>query len=505
VKSRRPAKRRPRLEELEQRLVLSTTTSSSNWSGYAVVPGNGQVTSVSGTWTVPAVSGSGTAYSATWVGIDGFSSNTVEQIGTDSDLVNGTPQYYAWFEMYPAYPVNLSMNVQPGDTISASVTATASGLFTLSITDTPKSGGTAQTFTTTQSLPGAARSSAEWIVEAPSSGFGVLPLANFGTVNFSKALVNGGPAGAAPANQTYQINLVNSFGTQASTSALDSTGTNFSVSYHAPTVPPHRHHFWFWWFQNNDGGSSGTATTPTGTSGATSVATTTPTGASGSALGSTTPPTGTTTSTGTHTSTSTATSTTGALPLAQMSVTAATVLPAFTPTVTQATTAAPVSTTVSPVSTSLFILPSAAPAARPTSAGILNGGGGDQLVLPEDTAKANQPGVPADQSAPEANPDAAPTPTPTPVPTPAPDDVPANPDGIDIVRQRASDACFSAWRWEPAALKMDAGVALARAEEHGTTVGAAAGAAVALVLGGSWGAAREEEESRRRRRPRYWA
>src|SRR5262249_10307797 len=89
------------------------TFSSSNWSGFSVTSGKGEVNSASGAWIVPAAT-CGTAendtsgYASFWVGIDGFSSNTVEQIGTDSDCVslNGRttsdPTYYAWFEFYPA-------------------------------------------------------------------------------------------------------------------------------------------------------------------------------------------------------------------------------------------------------------------------------------------------------------------------------------------------------------------------------------------------------------------
>src|SRR5207248_4587486 len=128
--------RRSRLyvEELEVRLVPSTLTTSTNWSGYAVAAGAGAVGSVSGRWVVPAVSGTGTAYSSAWVGIDGFNSATVEQIGTSSDLSRGTPQYYAWYEMYPSGSVEIPLTIHAGDTISASVTYAANG-FTLSITD----------------------------------------------------------------------------------------------------------------------------------------------------------------------------------------------------------------------------------------------------------------------------------------------------------------------------------------------------------------------------------
>ncbi len=83
-------------------------SSSTNWSGYAAAtslddPQSGSVTAVSGSWIVPTVtatSSRGTTYSSVWVGIDGYSNSTVEQIGTEQDVVNGTPEYSVWWEMY---------------------------------------------------------------------------------------------------------------------------------------------------------------------------------------------------------------------------------------------------------------------------------------------------------------------------------------------------------------------------------------------------------------------
>ena len=43
-------------------------------------------------------------------------------------------------------------------------------------------------YTTQQTASNAKRSSAEWIVEAPSSSSGILPLANFGSVTFTSAV-----------------------------------------------------------------------------------------------------------------------------------------------------------------------------------------------------------------------------------------------------------------------------------------------------------------------------
>lgn len=223
---------------------------STNWSGYAVTAAKGAVTQVKGSWVVPAVTGKTTAYSSFWVGIDGFSSNTVEQIGTDSDISSGRPVYYAWFEFYPSpmYQIT-SLTVLPGDVMTATVTysGTSRGgfgrtnnLFTVSITDAR----TSRTYTTTGTVSNAAQSSAEWIAEAPSSSRGVLPLANFGKVNFGYdrtsvvgtcyAIIGGtsGQIGSFGAN-VQQITMVTSRGsiTKAAPTALSTDGTSFNVTW----------------------------------------------------------------------------------------------------------------------------------------------------------------------------------------------------------------------------------------------------------------------------------
>lgn len=110
---------------------------SSNWSGYAITGANDSVSDVKGSWIVPAIQiacqPNTTQYSSFWVGIDGYSSNTVEQIGTDSDCQNGKPVYYAWYEFYPKFADNL-FTVYPNDIISAEVKYSG-GQFTVTITD----------------------------------------------------------------------------------------------------------------------------------------------------------------------------------------------------------------------------------------------------------------------------------------------------------------------------------------------------------------------------------
>jgi hypothetical protein len=172
------------------------------------------------------------------VGIDGYSSNSVEQLGTEQDTSRtGATSYYAWWEMYPNPSVQIStLTISPGDSITASVTY-SSGAYTLYLKDNTTPGQ--QPFSITQTAT-AQRSSAEWIVEAPSSFFGVLPLANFGTATISgaQATING-TTGAID-NATWQntsINMVTNSGAVIDqTSGLTDTTTSpitssFSVTY----------------------------------------------------------------------------------------------------------------------------------------------------------------------------------------------------------------------------------------------------------------------------------
>ena len=196
-----------------------TQSTSSNWSGYAATGGG--FSSVTSTWTQPAAScGSTTTYSSFWVGLDGDGSNTVEQTGTSADCSGGSARYYAWYEMYPKYPVNLSLAIRPGDSITGTVSVTGNGRYTLTLRNN-KTGGS---FSTTVKGHGS-NYSAEAIAEAPSSRSGVLPLTNFGTVNFSGTLVNGQPIGSFNPDR---IDMVSGSTLKAQTGAL-SGGTGFSV------------------------------------------------------------------------------------------------------------------------------------------------------------------------------------------------------------------------------------------------------------------------------------
>jgi hypothetical protein len=202
------------------------------------------VTLVKGSWKVPAVLGTLCATTAehiasTWVGIDGFSSGTVEQTGTTSVCFEGTLVYFAWYEFYPAAPVTISsVPVSPGDTITASVKFSG-GLFTATLKDVT----TSKSFTSpATSVAGAAESSAEWITEPPfGSPVGVLELAHFANVVFSGgyATISGksytiASSATATGATVYALTMVDfpaSSPLKASVSALTVSGAGFTTKW----------------------------------------------------------------------------------------------------------------------------------------------------------------------------------------------------------------------------------------------------------------------------------
>ena len=195
-----------------------TGSQSINWAGYAdAESGSNTVSKVSGNWTVPAVQCPSAPYQnqdaflANWVGIDGFSDGTVEQLGSAAQCFEGVKYYYVWYEMYPSATVEegttacINDNVdcpQPGDRISASVTVTAAGSgennYAITLTDHTRPD---ESFSVTQqcAVTTCTDASAEWIVERPAAlppppaPIQILPLAYFGRTFFSSGdVVSGG-------------------------------------------------------------------------------------------------------------------------------------------------------------------------------------------------------------------------------------------------------------------------------------------------------------------------
>jgi hypothetical protein len=204
--------------------------SSSNWSGYAIT-GSG-FTSVTGKWTVPAVSASRRAtYSSNWIGIDGFNNSNLIQTGTESDYYNGSTHYDAWWEILPAAETVIpSITVRPGDVMTASITQGSGSSWTITISDSR--GGS---FTTVQNYSGQ-QTSAEWIEEAPSIGGRIAPLANYGSATFDPGTANGGNPGLTGSDGGAMVQR----GVQVSTPSNpdgDADGFNMAYGSTAPSPP----------------------------------------------------------------------------------------------------------------------------------------------------------------------------------------------------------------------------------------------------------------------------
>ena len=230
----------------------AAAATSENWAGYVSDGGAGTFTSVSASWAQPVVTCTATnTFSSFWVGLDGDGTATVEQTGTEADCDGGTPSYQGWFEMFPNAPVFFDNPVQPGDAMSASVVAAGGGVFTLTLTDSTQG----WTQTTNQISDTAQLGSAEVIAEAPSDGTGaVLPLSNFGTVNFTDATADNTAFGNENPSALTMVSASNV--TEATPSAL-AGGNAFTVTWNGSgatvaTAPPpggtggrHHHHHWF--------------------------------------------------------------------------------------------------------------------------------------------------------------------------------------------------------------------------------------------------------------------
>jgi hypothetical protein len=220
---------------------------STNWSGYAVT--GTKFTNATGSWIEPTVScnkKTDTELAAFWVGIDGYNSSSVEQIGTLAQCVDGQVEHFAWWEFYPTNDIQEipSLKVSPGNRISTSVTF-ADQEFTLKITNET----TGKTFTH-KGKQSAVRSSAEWIAEAPCcvSGTTVYPVPNFGTALFGQDSTSitgtndateashNGAFNTFPGGDVFAITMVNAStsATEAVPSAPSSDGSSFSVQWVSP-------------------------------------------------------------------------------------------------------------------------------------------------------------------------------------------------------------------------------------------------------------------------------
>lgn len=224
-------------------------STTSNWAGYIAATANPDGTFAD--WTIPEVagpSGDASQYSSTWTGIGGFADSGTGESGGEliqagseqdslcTDIIHSVcsgPEtaYYAFYEQYPYEDqVEITdMTVMPGDDFWASAIIDSTTAYFAICDDT-----TNVCVDTQQSLAGAPGNTSEWVVERTTIDGSATPLANFGTVTFGDdtgTWFNEGSATTPEAADAIAFDMYNGTDLLASTSALDSSGEGFTVTY----------------------------------------------------------------------------------------------------------------------------------------------------------------------------------------------------------------------------------------------------------------------------------
>ena len=163
-------------------LPAAAVVTSHDWAGYAWTGPPHTFQQIGATLQVPAAQcqlapweGITMHETGEWVGLDGYTSNTVEQAGIVQECNPwGFASYDAWVQMFPQPPVYATWNPQPGQPITLAVAYNA-GRYTLRVGD----------WTVTRRATRARRDSAEVILEAPGNCCATLPTAPFAPITFT--------------------------------------------------------------------------------------------------------------------------------------------------------------------------------------------------------------------------------------------------------------------------------------------------------------------------------
>jgi hypothetical protein len=124
-----PSTHLPRSHIVVHRSGNQTILATNDWAGYAdVACGKCALRYVTANFPAPSINcakvsaRSSNHIVSTWVGLDGITDNTVEQLGVDGLCDMGNPVYYVWYEMYPQRTHVFTISgFGPGDALSGNV------------------------------------------------------------------------------------------------------------------------------------------------------------------------------------------------------------------------------------------------------------------------------------------------------------------------------------------------------------------------------------------------
>jgi hypothetical protein len=192
-----------------------------------------------------------------WVGLNGtVGAYPLIQTGTGSSCSDGVQETTAWWEIVPSDPdfgqAYSQLAVSPGDKLSAKVYENASDEWVMQLQDLTTglegvsvagadwyvsniaTGAIVAVDGTAAPYLYQGISSAEWIVESPTSGNSIETLADFGTTSFTNLQVNGSAATPTPQDA---IDMFNPNGHVLTAESPVSDGA-FSETYVGPVMAP---------------------------------------------------------------------------------------------------------------------------------------------------------------------------------------------------------------------------------------------------------------------------
>ncbi|KAF8556565.1 concanavalin A-like lectin/glucanase [Imleria badia] len=168
------------LNRAEQSTAASDVVFNNYWAGAVWEKDNGTFTFVTGSFTVPEVSGPSGSAAIAWVGING--------------LCTGGPFMIAvQFDLYPEYDT-FDLSISAGDVIKLNVTAPSATSGIVKVENLTNGRSAHKHLNSTLPFCG---QTAEWIVGDFDLNNKRVPLANFGNVTFKDAVATG------PTNKTY--------------------------------------------------------------------------------------------------------------------------------------------------------------------------------------------------------------------------------------------------------------------------------------------------------------
>ena len=221
--------------------LAGRTFKSANWSGYVVTSHKHRITAVTGAFTVPSA-GTAKGFASNWTGIGGFTRQDLIQAGT-SEFPKGSRVYFAWYELLPGpeKPLknckgNASCPVAAGDKMTVTIKQLPSGRWRIRVADSSNG----WRWTKMVKYP-SSRSSADWILEAPTVGGAqsTLPhglgISSFGPTSTYTA--NGSSHRIARGNPITVVMEKRNGSPEATPSPLASDGQSFNVCVYTSSCP----------------------------------------------------------------------------------------------------------------------------------------------------------------------------------------------------------------------------------------------------------------------------